>query len=188
MFSAVTTRAERDQIGERARSCHGMVDGEPLGGAAANAPVVVTEPHRSPQLLQGVAVELGPRGARALGPLACVAPASCLRREDCAAPQTNMGQTIPFHGPKAISNCRLGPKILAVIDISEAYGSVWTSQARLQSRLSARAKGSRAFSRAGSPRALAVATAPLTGAASGRIAPWKLHSRSLVDRPYAAAP
>jgi hypothetical protein len=43
-------------------------------------------------------------------------------------------KAIPFHSPKTISNRRPKPKILAVTDISEAYGSVWTGQARLQSR------------------------------------------------------
>lgn len=41
MFSRMATRAEREQILERVRPFDSVVDGEPLGGAAADAAVSV---------------------------------------------------------------------------------------------------------------------------------------------------
>jgi hypothetical protein len=74
MFSAMTTSTERDQILERARPWHRMVDGEPLTRAAANTAVPVAQPRRSPQLLPGRAIELRARGTRPLWSGAARAP------------------------------------------------------------------------------------------------------------------
>jgi hypothetical protein len=151
MFPAVATGAEREEILERVRSWDRMVDGEACRGAAADAAVAVSQPRRPPQLLPGRAIELRARGARALGPLACVAPPLVSAERIAPHSEQTWAKTIPSCSE---GNLELPTwaKILAVTDISEAYGSVWTSQARVQSRLSARAKGSRAFLRFGSPR------------------------------------
>jgi hypothetical protein len=155
MFPSVATRAERDEMLEQVRAQNGVVHGEPLAGAAANAAVSVPEPRGLPQPLPGGAVELGAGGTRALRAHAARTAAARSGRDKCATARTNVAQ----HPAQLVtrvkrgSKCPVGGGVSAAIAIRRAYVLVWTNKAAAatvsasrQIQIGSSLRGSRGFS------------------------------------------